>query len=151
MVGKCRYGNLCRNIHGLQCPRCLRYCLHPHDVDKNEEHIEECLGKVECQSPSYIYDVECGICLERIALKEDPRFGLLNCDHAFCLSCIRTWRSKHTMSDFATKSCPLCRMVTYFIIPSSTWTTNPIEKQKIIDAYKKKLGYPSSIFIFNGV
>ncbi len=44
------------------------------------------------------------------------------------------------MHDLATKSCPLCRVVTYFIIPSNTWTIDSIEKQKIIDGYKKKLG-----------
>lgn len=141
MVGKCRYGSMCRNMHGLQCPRCLHYCLYPHDVEKNEQHIEECLGKTEAVSSANMSEIECGICLERIAQKDDPRFGLLNCDHAFCLSCIRTWRSKHTMSELATRSCPLCRVVTYFIIPSSTWTTEAVEKQKTIEAYKKKLGY----------
>ena len=37
----------------------------------------------------------CGVCLEIVWNKEgDPRFGLLeNCDHIFCLQCIRTWRS----------------------------------------------------------
>ena len=40
--------------------------------------------------------VECGICLERVLSKVNPadrRFGLLNCDHAFCLKCIRGWRA----------------------------------------------------------
>lgn len=140
MVGKCRYGDLCKNVHGLQCPRCLRYCLHPHDVGKNEEHIEECLGKEHILSPNEISNIECGICLAKIAHKDDPRFGLMNCDHAFCLHCIRTWRSQHSMSDLATKSCPLCRTVTFFVIPSSTWTIEPHEKLKIVEAYKRKVG-----------
>lgn len=144
MVGKCRFGGMCKNVHGLQCPRCLRYCLHPHDLAKNEEHFEECMARTANEDPSApsirVEDIECGLCYQKIAHKEDPRFGLLNCEHAFCLNCIRHWRSQHTMHDLATKSCPLCRVVTYFIIPSNTWTVDYVEKQKIIDGYKKKLG-----------
>ncbi|CAN0470313.1 unnamed protein product, partial [Ascophyllum nodosum] len=33
----------------------------------------------------------CGICLENIPAS-GKRFGLLNCDHAYCLECLRTWR-----------------------------------------------------------
>ena len=40
--------------------------------------------------------VVCGICMERVyekALPEERLFGILpNCNHAFCLGCIRTWR-----------------------------------------------------------
>ena len=123
MVGKCRFGSVCKNIHGLQCPRCLLYCLHPHDIDSNEEHLEKCLGANtgSIGGTTHMAEIECGICMERVAQKEDPRFGLLDCEHAFCLGCIRQWRSKHTMSELAIRSCPLCRIVTYFIIPSSTW------------------------------
>jgi hypothetical protein len=28
---------------------------------------------------------ECGICYEPVMQKKDARFGLLNCDHCFCL------------------------------------------------------------------
>ena len=41
-------------------------------------------------------EIECGICLERVMEKSDPadrKFGLLECEHSFCLSCIRGWRS----------------------------------------------------------
>ena len=39
---------------------------------------------------------ECSICLENVMGKENPserRFGLLSCDHSFCLACVRGWRS----------------------------------------------------------
>lgn len=150
MVGKCRYGNLCRSTHGIQCPRCCNYCLHPTDMDRNEEHIEECLGKTDVLSPIDMRQVECGLCSSKIATKEDPRFGLLNCDHAFCLSCIRTWRAQHSMHDLTTKSCPLCREITFFIVPSSTWTIDKTEKRKIIDAYKRKLGQISCKYFNSG-
>ena len=40
--------------------------------------------------------IDCGICLERVLEKTnaaDRQFGLLECEHAFCLACIRGWRS----------------------------------------------------------
>ena len=141
VTGKCRYGHLCRNLHGLQCPRCLLYCLHPFDLEQNEAHIEECFSKPACQKSSAEDEIECGICLERVADKPDPRFGLLNCDHAFCLACIRQWRgaTSPTATPEHTRSCPLCRTVTYFIVPSSRFITDPDEKQKVIEAYKRKV------------
>ena len=39
-------------------------------------------------------DVECAICLERVLSTRGRKFGLLeNCEHAFCLACIRSWRA----------------------------------------------------------
>nr|KAG5711299.1 hypothetical protein BaRGS_005996 [Batillaria attramentaria] len=41
-------------------------------------------------------DKSCGICMETVLEKEPPteqRFGILeNCNHCFCLTCIRKWR-----------------------------------------------------------
>lgn len=157
-VGKCRYGaSFCRNVHGLQCPRCLQYCLYPNNIDKNEEHINECLQRPEAILSHNGNELECGICLEQVSRKPDPRFGLQSCNHAFCLDCIRTWRSRNTNTDTngndnrindsnsssnassMSRSCPLCRMITYYIIPSSIWITDPLEKIRISDLYKKNL------------
>jgi len=41
-------------------------------------------------------EVECNICMELVMAKEkvsERKFGLLDCDHAFCLGCIRSWRA----------------------------------------------------------
>jgi len=42
-------------------------------------------------------DKTCGVCMENVLEKCPPterRFGILsNCNHVFCLSCIRKWRS----------------------------------------------------------
>ena len=42
-------------------------------------------------------DKACGVCMETVLEKCPPterRFGILSsCNHIFCLSCIRTWRS----------------------------------------------------------
>ena len=45
---------------------------------------------------------ECAICLERISGKmaAHRKFGLLNCEHCFCLDCVRSWRA---MKDSSTE------------------------------------------------
>ncbi|EER26665.1 hypothetical protein D8B26_002937 [Coccidioides posadasii str. Silveira] len=78
----------------------------------------------------------CAICLE-----VPVTYGLLiHCDHVFCLDCIRSWRSSSNneqpedpdyMTDQAalsktTKTCPLCRKKSTFIVPSSIFPTPPI-------------------------
>ena len=35
MAGKCKYGENCRYLHGIKCPICEKYCLHPF---RPEEH-----------------------------------------------------------------------------------------------------------------
>lgn len=140
IMGKCRYGNYCRNLHGLQCPRCLLYILHPTDTERNEAHLSECFSKPESTSFSNLHQIKCGLCDEAVLQKVDPRFGLLNCSHPFCLTCIRSWRaSNFDANDADSRSCPLCTEVTYFIVPSSTWIEDSAEKQKVIEQYKKKM------------
>lgn len=142
VTGKCRFGSVCRNVHGLQCPRCLLYCLHPTDLEQNEDHIRECLEKPVKASNLEDEELECGICLERVLSKPDPRFGLLNCEHAFCLSCIRQWRAscqQGTNDPTQVRSCPLCRVVTYFIVPCSQFIRDGDEKAKVIEQYKRKV------------
>jgi hypothetical protein len=130
----------------------LLYCLHPNDLASNEDHMEKCLVSF---APSAVFHsavahIECGICGGLVAQQPDPRFGLLNCEHAFCLGCIRFWRSTQSATDAngeftneyvpGNKGCPLCPVITHFVIPSATWTTDPEEKQQIIENYKRKVG-----------
>jgi E3 ubiquitin-protein ligase makorin len=72
---------------------------------------------------------QCAICLDTPKV-----FGLLvNCDHVFCLECIRGWRAsaKRTSSSdridsrgnsnrlkTASKTCPVCRTYSDFVVPS---------------------------------
>jgi len=69
---------------------------------------------------------QCAICLETPDL-----FGLLvNCDHVFCLDCIRDWRAsakpKNNIDSSdnssclktASKTCPVCRTYSDFVVPS---------------------------------
>lgn len=140
IMGKCRYGNFCRSIHGLQCPRCLLHVLHPTDMERNEEHLYECLSKPESVPIAKLHQIQCGLCNEPVLQKIDPRFGLLNCNHAFCLTCIRNWRSTHfDANNDMSRSCPHCEDVTYFIVPSGTWIDEHVEKMRVIEQYKKKM------------
>jgi len=152
ILGKCRYGNYCRNVHGLQCPRCLMYVLHPTDMERNEEHIYQCFERPASLAMSELEQIECGLCHQPVLHKVDPRFGLLNCNHAFCLSCIRAWRSTHfDANNENPRSCPECREVTYFIVPSSTWIEDSLEKTRVIDQYKRKMSaIPCKYFEFGG-
>lgn len=140
IMGKCRYGSFCRNVHGLQCPRCLLYVLHPIDMERNEDHLSECLSKPESAPIAELQQITCGLCHTPVLQGSDPRFGLLNCNHAFCLGCIRSWRSTHfDANNEYSRSCPDCKEVTYFIVPSSTWIEDHVEKFKVIEQYKKRM------------
>ena len=49
-------------------------------------------------------------------------FGLLpNCEHIFCLECIREWRGKLYSEKNVVRSCPICRVESYVVIPSSNY------------------------------
>lgn len=61
-------------------------------------------------------DMVCGICMEVVYEKANPserRFGILsNCNHTYCLKCIRKWRSAKQFESkiikWGTSPCPLC-------------------------------------------
>ncbi|KAF9912744.1 hypothetical protein BX616_010262 [Lobosporangium transversale] len=91
----------------------------------------------------------CAICFE-----EPTTFGLLvSCNHAFCLTCIRTWRSKEVTAEFnenrpfgaentasVTKACPNCRTPSLYVVPSSFFPTCAEQKEIIIRNYKEAAG-----------
>lgn len=80
--------------------------------------------------------MECSICFEN-PIEKRSRFGLLDCAHCFCLSCIRDWRSAG--SGTQVKSCPQCRVVTHFVVPSSVWITDEAEKATLRELYKNNM------------
>lgn len=41
--------------------------------------------------------------------------------------------------DSALRACPVCRQVSYYIIPAATWPRTPEEKEEMLSAYKAKL------------
>lgn len=85
-------------------------------------------------------DAECVICTESVR-KNGERFGMLeNCDHAFCLSCIRSWRKQREQQDRVNlRMCPLCRNESFFVIPSDRLILEPIEKARAIEDFKREM------------
>lgn len=147
-AANCPSGDKCSLVHGNQCLYCKKYCLHPTDRKEKENHLRTCEKKEKyLQVLKDSQEIECNVCLERILSKPKPsecKFGLLpECDHAFCLSCIRNWRNSAPTSGIdinnnsnTVRSCPVCRKLSYFVIPSAIWYFTKEEKQEIIDNYK---------------
>ncbi|KAL6981679.1 RING-type E3 ubiquitin transferase [Sarracenia purpurea var. burkii] len=147
-AGNCPRGERCPHIHGDLCPSCGKHCLHPFKPLEREEHIKTCEKKQKhLEALKHSQEIECSVCLERVLSKPtaaERKFGLLSeCDHPFCVSCIRNWRSSSPASGMDVNStlraCPICRKVSYFVIPSVIWYSTKEEKQEIIDSYRAKL------------
>uniref|UniRef100_A0A061S6I4 E3 ubiquitin-protein ligase makorin n=1 Tax=Tetraselmis sp. GSL018 TaxID=582737 RepID=A0A061S6I4_9CHLO len=143
--GFCSKGDACPKIHGNLCEVCLKYILHPYRPAEAAEHTSTCLVRKErAEAHLRSAEVECCICLEKVLSKasvSERKFGLMACDHAFCLSCIRDWRTHYTGIDVETalRTCPVCRTPTHFITPSLVWPETKEEKDTIVEGYKKKL------------
>ena len=148
-AGRCQRPN-CPYLHGLVCPQCGKQCLHPTDLAAQEKHYAECGGArkrrtFKAQQTEVSRGVECGICLEEVTAESRPltgrRFGILEgCNHAFCLECIRGWRQAGSADTQVVRSCPICRAVSYFVIPSSVWIEEPEQKAAVIENYKQGMG-----------
>ncbi|KAJ9158555.1 hypothetical protein P3X46_024125 [Hevea brasiliensis] len=147
-AGNCPRGDKCPHIHGDICPTCGKHCLHPFRPEEREEHLKTCeKNQKHIEALKHSQDIECSVCLDRVLAKPtaaERKFGLLSeCDHPFCISCIRNWRSNSPTSGMdvntALRACPICRKLSYFVVPSVIWYSSKEEKQEIIDSYKAKL------------
>ncbi|WOL19475.1 hypothetical protein Cni_G28273 [Canna indica] len=147
-AGNCPHGERCPHIHGDLCSICGKHCLHPFRPDEREDHIKMCQkNNKHLESLKFSQEIECSVCLDRVLSKSKPaerKFGLLSeCDHPFCISCIRNWRSNSPSSGMdvnsALRACPMCRKLSYFVIPSVIWYSTKEEKQEIVESYKNKL------------
>ncbi|XP_020599456.1 E3 ubiquitin-protein ligase makorin isoform X2 [Phalaenopsis equestris] len=142
-AGSCPHGEGCPHIHGDQCSICKKYCLHPYRPDEREEHVKLCQkNNQNLEALRFSQEIECSVCLDRVL--SERKFGLLSeCDHPFCISCIRNWRSNCPSIGMDVNStlraCPMCRKLSYFVIPSVIWYSTSEEKQEIVENYKAKL------------
>ena len=76
----CKFKDKCRLVHGLQCPLCLEYCLHPNDSpETHQKHQEECAKSMEEEERSR--EMECVVCFEQVRQGGRGTFGLLACTH----------------------------------------------------------------------
>eukprot|EP00020_Sapocribrum_chincoteaguense_P001746 CAMPEP_0170736890 /NCGR_PEP_ID=MMETSP0437-20130122/3845_1 /TAXON_ID=0 /ORGANISM="Sexangularia sp." /LENGTH=376 /DNA_ID=CAMNT_0011075261 /DNA_START=72 /DNA_END=1198 /DNA_ORIENTATION=+ len=121
-AGTCRYGSDCRYAHEGPTVGTVAPTAPPDGGD---------------DSPSF---PECSICLEVPATK----YGLLlNCSHAFCLGCIRAWRSAREtdhesgamLDTTTTRSCPICRTWSPYILPSPSFTADHTQKHTLQQSF----------------
>ena len=88
-------------------------------------------------------DKTCGICMDTVTEKKpaiDARFGILpNCNHCYCLSCLRTWRKADQFDHKIVRACPECRRTSDYIVPSRFWIDTPEEKAQLLADYKAQL------------
>eukprot|EP00249_Psilotum_nudum_P020825 c27862_g1_i2 orf=886-1983(-) len=147
-TGRCARGDSCPQLHGDLCPTCGKHCLHPFRPFEREEHQKQCeRNQKRLEALRYSQEIECSVCLERVLSKPsvaERKFGLLSgCDHPFCISCIRGWRNNgHTPGmdiDTVVRACPVCRIVSHYVIPSVIWYSSQEEKEEIVNGYKAKL------------
>ncbi|XP_062232989.1 E3 ubiquitin-protein ligase makorin-like [Phragmites australis] len=147
-AGNCPYGEGCLQMHGDLCRTCGKMCLHPYRPDEREEHIKLCeKNNKRLEALKRSQEIECSVCLDRVLSKPtaaERKFGLLSeCDHPFCVGCIRNWRSNSPASGMdvnsALRACPICRKLSYYVIPSVIWYFSKEDKQEIIESYKSKL------------
>ena len=100
MQGTCIFGNQCKNFH----PQ----------------------SEMLVNNINFVGDIDCLICYDKI-LARNRKFGILsifkkgNCDHAFCLECIRKWRARYlkNANKLLFRLCPVCRKESFIVIPSS--------------------------------
>ncbi|MCJ8744473.1 hypothetical protein PDJAM_G00119160 [Pangasius djambal] len=144
-AGQCHYGDTCPYLHGNMCEICRLQVLHPHDPVQRAAHEKVCMTAFE-KDMEQAFAVQqsqekvCSICMEVVYEKASPserRFGILSsCCHTYCLGCIRQWRCAKQFDNKIIKSCPECRVVSEFVIPSMYWVEDQEEKNRLIEEFK---------------
>lgn len=145
--GVCRNIIDCNYVHGELCDMCERLVLHPFDEELRKKHRQECLEQHEKNMElsfaiARSKEKTCGVCFEVIMEKAngEQRFGILpNCNHCFCLTCIRKWRQARQFDNKIIRACPECRVTSDFVCPSMYWVDTKEDKEKLIDDYKNAL------------
>jgi len=135
LEGNCRYGAQCRNIHGEYCSICGKAALIPNDSEQNEDHMFECAEKQRLKEDlDESRDFECERCGDYV-VEKGKRFGVLtDCDHCFCLQCIKEYRNQSQSSE-----CPVCGKTSYYVVPSNIMVLDRPRKEAIISHYKDKM------------
>ncbi|XP_037535647.1 probable E3 ubiquitin-protein ligase makorin-2 [Nematolebias whitei] len=144
-AGRCYYEDRCPYLHGNLCEVCSLHVLHPFDAEQRRMHEKACLLAFEADmekafAAQFSQDKVCSICMEVVVQKaslSERRFGILSsCCHVFCLTCIRQWRGTRTFCNKIIKSCPECRVISEFVIPSAFWVEDQEEKDQLIELFK---------------
>mmetsp|Transcript_43996 Transcript_43996/g.79094 ORF Transcript_43996/g.79094 Transcript_43996/m.79094 type:complete len:322 (-) Transcript_43996:93-1058(-) len=154
LQGSCNFGESCRNLHVVDVaeldndPVDFNADAGPGLPSGSEPSRGGRLGmsplqqwfRREDEEREELEDAECVICTESIR-KKGEKFGMLEtCDHAFCLSCIRSWRKQREQQDRVNlRMCPVCRNQSFFVIPIDRLILNPEKKVEAIENYKREM------------
>jgi len=148
LMEECRYGENCAYVHGLICDMCNQPILHPSHEAQRRNHQKTCMKQHEADMEQAFAvakskDRTCGICMEVVVEKmpkTEARFGIMpNCNHCFCLSCLRKWRQAKQFENKIIRACPECRQTSDYICPSKYWMDTPEEKEKLFESYRANL------------
>ncbi|XP_072497960.1 probable E3 ubiquitin-protein ligase makorin-1 isoform X2 [Notamacropus eugenii] len=99
-------------------------------------------------------DVVCGICMEKVWDKHpaDRFFAILpSCSHAYCVSCLRTWRqSRGNCPQNIIKACPECRVRSNYFVPYKFWVSKGPEKEQLIRNFTDRTSQIHCKFFMQG-
>lgn len=118
-----------------------------------------CERGMESHSDDYVHDdvaKTCGVCMDVVLSKQPASkrlFAILpNCNHCFCVECIRTWRKQsHVFANGVTKGCPVCRTVSLYYVPSDRWIEDQAEKHTVCLSHKRVMAeIPCKYFFGSG-
>ncbi|XP_054465044.1 makorin, ring finger protein, 4 [Anoplopoma fimbria] len=134
----------------VQSSEVAQACEGRNEQETSNETMEEGAAAAAFSTQGNIEEMEaflqskqvtCGICMDKVYEKTDPRnhiFGILpNCNHSFCLQCIMTWRKTKDLGPDVVKSCPQCRVRSAFYVPNKHWVEGQA-KENLIAAFKEK-------------
>jgi len=70
----------------------------------------------------------------------EARFGIMpNCNHCYCLECLRKWRKAKQFEHKIVRACPECRVTSDYICPSKYWIDTKEEKERLLGNYRMEL------------
>ncbi|KAJ3306892.1 hypothetical protein HDV03_003929 [Kappamyces sp. JEL0829] len=126
LLGRCFRGSSCFYDHGndqtkwaLESPASDLAVADPAGLGPAQKTVDNPLVSLrsDANPPRDKLQLECSVCYE----SDISVFGLLtSCNHVFCISCVKSWRSQSKHSN--TKACPLCRVPSEFYVPVSQTT-----------------------------
>lgn len=148
---RCRFGSQCvfshDKIDGRVDSSKKDSINHSKEEEKEKDSTNPCKKEVSSASAatcSYVKNEEnnCGICMDNI-VHTGKRFGLLsNCDHRYCIDCLRKWRRSSHKNQIVgvavTQTCPTCRVKSNLVMPTKKFSVGS-EKEIIIENYKRKM------------
>jgi len=109
-------------------------------VDGHENDLKSQKDKQKAKEVVAEDEYTCAICYDT-----PKTFGLLiHCDHIFCRDCIQVWRKTSNVSSpfqdvDTTKTCPVCRKNSPYVVPSSRFAKSGPQKEQIISTYREKI------------